>query len=269
MLIAAASIIFYLITALYQALQLSKKVSQNPAVIIFLSFLAVSLHGYASLKWMLTDQGVTFSLISIITIIIFAVNCIALASSFKRKCQDCILLLFPLSALILSIAMTTIAMKTKTVGIDTPLVSTQVGFHIFLSILSFSMLTVAAFQALFLALQEWRLRRKHFGNFPQILPSLQTMESLLFETLWAGFGLLTLSLATGLIFFEDLFAQHLTHKAFFSLFSWIFFAILLWGRHFKGWRGKTAIRWTLVGFGTLALAYWGTKFVLEVLLSNP
>ena len=94
------------------------------------------------------------------------------------------------------------------------------------------------------------------------------MESLLFETLWAGFGLLTLSLATGLIFFEDLFAQHLAHKAFFSLFSWIFFAILLWGRHFRGWRGKTAVRWTLIGFGTLALAYWGTKFVLKVLLTG-
>jgi|TARA_B110000444_G_C18846370_1_gene602286 ABC-type uncharacterized transport system permease subunit len=266
MFIATASIIFYLIAALYQALQLSKKVSQNPAVIIILSVLAVSLHGYASLQWMLTDQGVTFSLISIITIIIFAVNCIALASSFKRQCQDCVLLLFPLSALILSIAMTTIAMKAKTPGLSSPVVSTQVGFHIFLSILSFSMLTIAAFQALFLALQEWRLRRKRFGNFPQIFPSLQTMESLLFETLWAGFGLLTLSLATGLIFFEDLFAQHLAHKAFFSLFSWIFFAILLWGRHFRGWRGKTAIRWTLVGFGTLAIAYWGTKFVLKVLL---
>ncbi|MAD58279.1 MAG: phosphohydrolase [Porticoccus sp.] len=268
MLIATASIMFYLLAALYQALQLSKKASQKPAVIFILSLSAVFLHGYASLQWVFTDQGVTFSLISIITIIIFAINCIALASSFKRQCPDCILLLFPLSALILSIAMTTVAMKTKTSGINAPIVSTQVGFHVFISILSFSMLTIAAFQALFLALQEWRLRRKQFGSFPQIFPSIQTMESLLFETIWAGFGLLTLSLATGLIFFEDLFAQHLAHKAFFSLFSWVFFAILLWGRHFRGWRGKTAIRWTLIGFGTLALAYWGTKFVLKVLLAS-
>ncbi len=268
MFIAAVSIIFYLTAALYQALQLTKKVNQNPAIIIALSTLAISLHGYASLQWMLTDQGVTLNLILIITIIIFSVNCIALASSFKRQFHDYILLLFPLSALILSIAMTTISMKAKTPLLSSPVVSTQMGFHIFLSILSFSMLTISAFQALFLALKEWRLRRKRFGNFPQIFPSIQTMESLLFETLWAGFGLLTLSLATGLIFFDDLFAQHLAHKTFFSIFSWIFFAILLWGRHFRGWRGKTAIRWTLVGFGTLALAYWGTKFVLKVLLSG-
>ncbi len=71
-----------------------------------------------------------------------------------------------------------------------------------------------------------------------------------------------------LIFFEDFFAQHLAHKTFFSIFSWIFFAILLWGRHTQGWRGKTAVRWTLSGFITLAVAYWGTKFVLEVLLSS-
>jgi ABC-type uncharacterized transport system permease subunit len=157
MLIATASIIFYLTAALYQALQLSKKVGQNPAVMIILSALAISLHGYASLQWMLTDQGITFNLISIITIIIFSVNCIALASSFKRQCRGCVLLLFPLSALILSIAMTTISMKANTSLLNSPVVSTQVGFHIFLSILSFSMLTIAAFQALFLALQEWRL----------------------------------------------------------------------------------------------------------------
>jgi ABC-type uncharacterized transport system permease subunit len=36
--------------------------------------------------------------------------------------------------------------------------------------------------------------------------------------------------------------------------------------HWKlGWRGRTAIRWTLVGFCLLILAYFGSKFVFEVL----
>ena len=258
---ATASIILYLISGFYLALQLSKDTAQRTTVFLLIATLAIAANGYASLQWLITDQGVSFSLIPMATVITFTVNFIVLSSRHRKQLQNLFLALFPLSALILFLAMT-----TQNAKIASSEVSIQIGFHVLTSILSYSLLTLAAFQALFLSLQEWRLRHKHFGSFPQIFPSLQTIESLLFETLWIGFGLLTLSLATGLIFFEDFFAQHLAHKAFFSIFSWIFFAILLWGRHTKGWRGKTAIRWTLTGFATLAIAYWGTKFVLEMLL---
>ena len=144
--------------------------------------------------------------------------------------------------------------------------SLPIGAHIFFSIVAYSLLTIAAFQAIFIALQNWRLRHRHLGSWLQIVPPLQTMEALLFEVLWAGFGLLTLSLITGFLFFEDFFAQHLIHKTVFTLLAWLFYGILLWGRHIKGWRGNTAIRWTLVGFSAMVLGYWGSKFVLEVIL---
>ena len=47
------------------------------------------------------------------------------------------------------------------------------------------------------------------------------------------------------------------------------FAVLLWGRWRFGWRGRTAIRWTIGGFIFLMLAYFGSKFVLELLLAKP
>jgi ABC-type uncharacterized transport system permease subunit len=92
------------------------------------------------------------------------------------------------------------------------------------------------------------------------------MEALLFELLWCGEILLTIAIITGFIFLDDLFAQHLVHKTVFTLLAWCIYAILLWGRHAKGWRGNTALRWTLGGFCLLMLAYFGSKFVLEVLL---
>jgi ABC-type uncharacterized transport system permease subunit len=83
-----------------------------------------------------------------------------------------------------------------------------------------------------------------------------------------GFILLSLALVSGALFVQDLFAQHLVHKTVLSIVAWVVFAILLWGRQRFGWRGRTAIRWTLSGFFSLMLAYFGSKWVLEVVLGR-
>jgi ABC-type uncharacterized transport system permease subunit len=89
---------------------------------------------------------------------------------------------------------------------------------------------------------------------------------LLFRTIAVGFALLTLTLLTGVLFVENLFAQHLVHKTVLSLLSWLVFGGLLLGRWRRGWRGGIAVRWTLIAMGLLLLAFFGSQFVLELLL---
>jgi len=89
----------------------------------------------------------------------------------------------------------------------------------------------------------------------------------LFEVIIVGFISLTVSLGSGLLFLENMFAQHLVHKTILSIFAWFVFLTLLIGHWKLGWRGRTAIRWTLSGFISLMLAYFGSKFVLEILLA--
>ncbi|QYF91590.1 cytochrome c biogenesis protein CcsA [Massilia sp. PAMC28688] len=147
------------------------------------------------------------------------------------------------------------------------------GWHITIAILAYSTLTIAAFHAVLMALQESRLhtRRAHSGWLAGAidqLPALLTMEKLLFRLIWIGFILLTLTVLSGVVFSEQLFGRVMTwdHKSIFTLLSWVLFAALLTGRRWRGWRGKTALRFTLAGFATLALAYVGSRFVLEVVL---
>jgi ABC-type uncharacterized transport system permease subunit len=140
--------------------------------------------------------------------------------------------------------------------------------HIIFSILAYSLLAIAAAQAVLLAIQESHLRRKRPGGFMRALPPLETMETLLFQMIGLGFVMLTLALIKGFVFLQDIFAQHLVHKTVLSIAAWVVFATLLWGRWRFGWRGRTAIRWTLVGFVALALAYFGSKLVLELLLGR-
>ena len=142
--------------------------------------------------------------------------------------------------------------------------------HLLISMLAYSLFTIASLHVLLMALLE---RKLHGGNLPtalQKLPPLLTMETLLFRIITAGFVLLTLTLATGIVYSEELFGQPMrfSHKTVFGILSWLIFAALLGGRQLYGWRGRVAVRWTLTGFLMLVLAYIGSKFVLEVLLGR-
>jgi ABC-type uncharacterized transport system permease subunit len=140
--------------------------------------------------------------------------------------------------------------------------------HAISSALAFAVLAIAAVQAVLVGLQNQALRHHRIRGIVQSLPPLTTMERVLFELVWAGIILLTLSIASGLIFLDNFFAQHLAHKTVLSLLAWIIFTTLLIGRYRFGWRGMRAVRWTLGGCGLLVLAYFGSKFVLEVLLNR-
>ncbi len=140
--------------------------------------------------------------------------------------------------------------------------------HIFVAMLAYSLFTIAALHAGLMSLVEKRLHHAALPPLLQSLPPLLTMETLLFRLIGAGFVLLTLTLISGMVFSEQIFGKpwQFNHKMLFGFISWGVFAGLLWGHRFHGWRGRTAVRWTMSGFVFLLLAYLGTKFVLEVLL---
>lgn len=139
----------------------------------------------------------------------------------------------------------------------------QVSVHVLLSLLSAGLLTLAAVQSVALALQDRLLHRHRLAPAGGRMPPLQTMEHVLFQLIAVGFGLLSLTLLSGLWFVHDWLAQHLAHKTVLSITAWLIFGVLLWGRWRHGWRGRAAIRWALAGYGTLILAYFGSKLILE------
>lgn len=143
-----------------------------------------------------------------------------------------------------------------------------VELHVIVSLVAYSFLAVAAAQSAILALQDHRLHQHHPTRFVRALPPLQVMERILFQLIGVGFVLLTLALLTGFVFIEDLFAQHLVHKTVLSVVAWLIFGTLLLGRWRYGWRGATAIRWTIAGFVVLAIGYFGSKMVLELILGR-
>ena len=138
--------------------------------------------------------------------------------------------------------------------------------HAWLALLAYATLGLSAVLAIFLWAQERALRRREFRGWLRALPPLTELESLLFRSITVGFVLLTATLLTGLLFVEDMMGQHLVHKTVLSVMSWLAFGALLLGRWRRGWRGAIAVRWTLSAMALLALAFFGSQFVLELVL---
>jgi ABC-type uncharacterized transport system permease subunit len=185
-----------------------------------------------------------------------------------------------MQALVLPVAAVCALLPALFPGPETPAYTQSFEFriHLLLAMLAYSLFTIAALHATLMTVLE---RRLHSGALAgpsggqlagswASLPPLMTLEALLFRILALGFVLLTLTLATGFIFSEELFgkAVRFNHKTVFGVISWFIFAALLVGRHGWGWRGRKALRWTLAGFATLLLAYVGSMFVLEVILGR-
>ena len=148
--------------------------------------------------------------------------------------------------------------------------------HLVVGTLAYGVLMLAALHAALMTAAERALHGTGAGapsplaRWIERLPPLLALERILFRFIGVGFVLLTLTVVSGIFFTEQLFHQPLqfNHKSVFSIAAWLIFGALLLGRHFYGWRGRTAVRWTLAGFGVLLLAYVGSKFVLEVILGR-
>ena len=144
----------------------------------------------------------------------------------------------------------------------------QVRAHVLIALLSYGLLTVGTIVAFFALVQERRLQAAKLSPVNQLFAPLETTEKLLFSVAAVGFAGLTLAIASGSSFVNDLVEQHLAHKLGLSLLAWIVFEILLAGRYFRGWRGKRAVRLYIGGFALLCLAYFGSRFVLEEIFNR-
>jgi len=158
-------------------------------------------------------------------------------------------------------------------------VSTDFRIHLMLALVAYGVFTIALLHAVLMAVADRLLHRARSADATAThplagpvasLPPLLTIEQMFFRLVAVAFILLTLTLGSGMTLSEAMFGQAMrfNHETVFAVMSWLTFAVLLWGRVFRGWRGRTALRWTVAGFVMVVLANIGTAFVLEVLLKR-
>ena len=149
--------------------------------------------------------------------------------------------------------------------------------HFIVATISVGLLSLAAMHAMLMSVQDRALHRQlaispnsRIAHWLEDLPPLMMMEALLFNLIYVGFALLTLTVFSGLLFSQALFGKPLVfdHKTIFALVSWSLFGSLIMARWRVGLRGRTAVRWVLSAYTALLLAYIGSRFVMEVILQR-
>ncbi len=221
------------------------------------------LHAALLYQNIFVSAGINLGFFNAVSLVAWTIVLVLMLSALTKPVENLGIVVLPLAAIAIALEL-----SFKSAHFLPPDTLWGLRIHVLISLLAYSLLTLASVQAILLAVQDHHLHARHPGGFIRMLPPLQTMEVLLFEMISIGFILLTLSLFSGFLFLENMFEQHLVHKTVLSIAAWLVFGMLVWGRFRFGWRGQKALTWTLVGFVVLMLAYFGSKAVIELILSK-
>ena len=222
----------------------------------------IVVHGEALFSLIFQGDGFDLTIGNVISMIGFELAIISLIASLEPTLRGIS------GGLALLASLTVLLMGPSGDALTGIGLTWQVRGHILIAMLSYGLLTVGTIVAMYALVQERRLHAAKLSPVNQLFAPLETTERLLFGVAGAGFAGLTLAIVSGLSFVDDLVEQHLAHKFGLSLLAWTIFGVLLAGRHFRGWRGKRAVRLYLGGFAVLCLAYFGSRLILEEIFNS-
>jgi ABC-type uncharacterized transport system permease subunit len=233
---------------------------KNQALI--LASLALVLHAFILTDSLLILPGQNMSILNVASLVGWLISATMLAASFKLPNTILLPVVYGFTALVVLI--NPLMPDVHIMHYD---VKPALLIHIGFALLAYACLGIAFLYALQLAYINLRLKEKRASLLHSSLPPLMAVETILFKLLLVGTVLLTLSLISGFMFLENMFAKEQAHKTVLSLMAWLVYGVILFGHAKFGWRGKPVITATIVGSILLTLSYFGSRFVREVILS--
>lgn len=265
--ISIIAVILYLVSWALLITKLRARLHKTAAIDkkTYLAIWAIGLllHGFTLYYPLFEAGGLAIGMMAAASHIIWLTSLILLITTITHRIEALGAFILPLTALTVLLHI-----LLPTIGGQFIQLNNGLGVHIFISLLAYSMLMLATIQAALLSEQNKHLHNHQPTGFIRTLPALQDMETLLFRFVGIGIVLLTIALATGFIYLDNLFGQHIAHKTLLSIIAWLIFTTLLIGRLVSGWRGRTAIRLTLAGFVVLMIAFFGTKLIQHFLIGR-
>ncbi|GAA0350230.1 inner membrane protein YpjD [Bowmanella denitrificans] len=253
--------LLYLVAAIHIGSRLFHHEGPRHKFSAFLGTLGVVLHLWLLSEGIFNQPGQNMSILNVASLVAWMITLSMTIASFSLPNAILLPVVYGFSAI--TVLLNLLVPDTHLMHIE---MRPALIAHITLALFAYGCLMISMLYALQLACINFRLKRKQLSLLHSSLPPLLIVEQILFKLLLVGTVLLTLSLVSGFMFLDDMFAQHQVHKTVLSSLAWLVFVLLLAGHYRFGWRGRPVVITTLVGAMLLTLAYFGSRFVKEVLL---
>ncbi|NMH64777.1 cytochrome C assembly family protein [Shewanella salipaludis] len=259
---SAAAMFFYCIALVLVTSRLFHAQGPNRGAVAIFATIGVLLHGAALSQAIMTTDGQNFSLTNVISLVNWIIAFTFTVLIFRIR----VIVLMPViyACSVISVALLWLLPPEFITHFE---LYPKVLVHVVLSLMAYSALMIAALYAIQLALIQNKLKNKKTLVLSPAMPPLMTVEKQLYHLVIIGVVLLSLSLVTGFIFLDDMFAGGTAHKAVLSIIAWFVYVAMLWQHYRVGCKMRTAVIYTLTGAGLLTLAYFGARIVKELILS--
>lgn len=253
--LALFTVLLYCTAGILQGFYTANKAPKWIKAVFLLSFIAIALHAYLLYIWIDVAGGQNLTFFNALSQVIWIATIVVWFMALIRPVVNLGMVLYPLAGISIILVLGFSGSYVINTGAEPKKL-----LHILLSFLSLGILMIAALQALFLTLLDHALRKKYSNPLIESLPPLQKMESLLFQLIGLGFIILGIVIYTGLDFYVNIFTSQLWRHMVLAFAAWAVLGILLMGRLIWGWRGRTAIRWSLIGATLLFIAFITSHF---------
>lgn len=252
----------YLGLAGFFAFRLKNSQQALPSWNKLLPFIPMALHLYSLYLAIETGNGQDLSLFNLLSLIAFIMVSIVAFYRFRHQTPHLMLYIAVFAAVSLFITIiphkqVILSLKGETLGL----------IHIWLAIISFSLLLMAAIQSGLVLMLNKKLRSNPAGIHP-LLPPLLQMERFAFDLVIVGIVALTVALGVGFFLPESIIKQQALHKIILTLIAWFSFCTLIFSYKLSKISGIQFSRYTLIAFSLLATGFIGTKFVLEFIIQK-
>lgn len=238
---------------------------QGPNQLIILSFgcIAVFVHTLlvTHLLFIQSDE-INFNLINVVSLVALLISLTITAMALKFKANLLLPVVYGFSGLWLIAA----HFIPPTIHMLPAHEKIMLIAHIIIALIAYCILIIATLYAFQVSYISHKLKSKNLAAVNH-LPPLMQVQHQLFLILAVGTFALFISQITAFLFLDDLFSKENAHKTVFSIAALLVYCLVLWGHYNKGWRGKKVLTLTIIASFLLTLAYFGSRFVKEFLLS--
>lgn len=230
--------------------------------VLSLGGFAVCIHILALTSSVFSNQSIDFSLLNVVSLVALIISLGMTITAIKHKVNLILPVVYGFSALLLCVL--AFIPQMGHLIVDTSKIILVI--HVILALVAYCILVIATLYSFQVAFINYKLKQKNLIAVNH-LPPLMQVERQLFIIMIAGTIVLSLSQLVGLLFIDNFFAKAQIHKTVLSVFALLFYMFILWAHFTKGWRGKIIMTLTASATAILTLAYFGSRFVKEFLLS--